>query len=61
MKNNILINALVAVLLGIGSLAALADGVDLLMVDGNPFEDIRHTVRIDSVWKNGFRVDRGPG
>lgn len=26
---------------------------DLVLVDGNPLEDIRHTVRIDSVWKNG--------
>lgn len=30
---------------------------DLVVIDGNPFEDIRHTVRIHSVWKNGFRVD----
>ncbi|WP_376691706.1 amidohydrolase family protein [Wenzhouxiangella sp. EGI_FJ10409] len=30
---------------------------DLVLVDGNPFEDIRHTVHIHSVWKNGFRVD----
>ncbi|HSH28000.1 MAG TPA: amidohydrolase family protein [Wenzhouxiangella sp.] len=27
---------------------------DLVLIDGNPLDDIRHTVRIDSVWKNGF-------
>lgn len=33
---------------------------DLVVIDGHPFEDIRHTVRIHSVWKNGFRVDERP-
>jgi imidazolonepropionase-like amidohydrolase len=27
---------------------------DLVVVDGNPLEDIRHTARIAAVWKNGF-------
>lgn len=27
---------------------------DLVLVDGNPLENIRHAVRIDAVWKNGF-------
>lgn len=30
---------------------------DLLLIDGNPLEDIRHTVRIDAVWKNGKPVN----
>ncbi|NBB93557.1 MAG: amidohydrolase family protein, partial [Gammaproteobacteria bacterium] len=27
---------------------------DLVLIDGNPLVDIRHTVRIDAVWKNGL-------
>jgi imidazolonepropionase-like amidohydrolase len=31
---------------------------DLVLVEGNPLADIRQTIRIDSVWKNGARTDR---
>ena len=34
-------------------LVVAATVADLLLIDGNPLADIRHTVRIDSVWKNG--------
>src|SRR5699024_9534069 len=27
---------------------------DLVLIDGNPLDDIRHTVRIDAVWKTGL-------
>ncbi len=30
---------------------------DLVLIDGNPLDDIRHTVRIDAVWKNGLRQE----
>jgi imidazolonepropionase-like amidohydrolase len=31
---------------------------DLVLIDGNPLADIRDTVRIDAVWKNGFPPDK---
>ncbi len=34
---------------------------DLVLLDGNPLEDIRATRRIVSVWKKGIRFDREPG
>ena len=36
-----------------GILLVVAATVADLLIDGNPLADIRHTVRIDSVWKNG--------
>jgi imidazolonepropionase-like amidohydrolase len=33
---------------------------DLLLVVGDPTRDIADTLRIDGVWKNGYRVDRTP-
>lgn len=33
---------------------------DLLLIDGNPLEAIRHTIRIDSVWKNGSSDNTTP-
>jgi imidazolonepropionase-like amidohydrolase len=34
---------------------------DLVVVEGNPLEDIRHSVRISSVWKNGHRLPTAAG
>ena len=33
---------------------------DLLLVDGDPTTDIEATRAINTVWKNGYAVDRGP-
>jgi imidazolonepropionase-like amidohydrolase len=30
---------------------------DLVVIDGHPLEDIRHTVRIEAVWKNGHPLE----
>lgn len=37
---------------------AVGRRADLILVDGNPLKDIRHSVRITHIWKNGFGVDR---
>jgi imidazolonepropionase-like amidohydrolase len=33
---------------------------DLVLVEGDPTSDIRATLDIVSVWKNGFLIDRAP-
>ena len=33
---------------------------DLVLVDGNPTQDIRLSRRIGGIWKNGYPVDRAP-
>jgi imidazolonepropionase-like amidohydrolase len=45
---------------GIGDRGRIAAGqrADLLLVDGDPLRDIRATREIDTVWKNGHRVER---
>jgi len=45
---------------GIADRGRIAPGLraDLVLVDGNPLEDITATRRIDTVWKNGARVQR---
>jgi imidazolonepropionase-like amidohydrolase len=36
------------------------DRADLLLVTGDPTRDIRDTLLIDRIWKNGYPVDRTP-
>jgi len=45
---------------GITDRGRIAPGLraDLVLVDGNPLDDIIATRRIDTVWKNGRRVER---
>ncbi|MEF3083641.1 CIA30 family protein [Luteimonas sp. SMYT11W] len=45
---------------GIADRGRIAPGLraDLVLVDGNPLKDITATRRIDTVWKNGARVER---
>lgn len=45
---------------GIADRGRIAPGLraDLVLVDGNPLDDITATRRIDTVWKNGARVER---
>ncbi len=49
---------------GLADRGRIASGLraDLVLVDGNPLEDIAMTRRIDTIWKNGVRVERSqPG
>jgi imidazolonepropionase-like amidohydrolase len=46
--------------LGDRSHIAVGDRADLLLVNGNPAEDIRSTLNIERIWKNGYPVDRNP-
>ena len=45
---------------GIADRGRIAPGLraDLVLVDGDPLDDITATRRIDTVWKNGARVER---
>ncbi|MCD9007876.1 CIA30 family protein [Luteimonas sp. XNQY3] len=45
---------------GISDRGRIAPGLraDLVLVDGNPLDDIAATRRIETVWKNGARVER---
>ncbi|MDR6993267.1 CIA30 family protein [Luteimonas sp. 3794] len=45
---------------GIADRGRIAPGLraDLVLVEGNPLDDITATRRIDTVWKNGARVER---
>jgi len=48
---------------GLDQRGRIAPGMraDLVLVDGDPLEDITATRAIDAVWKNGHRIERDPG
>ena len=52
--------ALPAKVFGLGDRGRIAKGLraDLLLVEGNPLEDIKNTRRIAGIWKNGVELDR---
>lgn len=54
--------ALPAEVFGLGGRGRVAPGLraDLLLVSGNPLEDITATRNIAAIWMNGYRVERKP-